>query len=142
VAIKRAITLIIGTRFNKKKNKQIATLVITILLIFIVGNYIHDPMSRRLIDEENNGDDVRRTWCTVSYSYSLQIYNYIIHLCHCFDPFIINLISAVILIIKKSAQQAIVHKKRSYQKILRDQIEQHKQLLTALTVLIILAYHV
>ena len=109
VAIERAITVIKGASFDKKKSKQTAKLVIIILLIVIIGTSIHDPIYRRLIDEENDDDDEKRIWCIVTYSSNLQIYNYIMHIFHFFGPFIINLISAIILIIKKSRQQSNVH---------------------------------
>ena len=140
VAIERAITAIKGARFVKKKSKQAAKLVIIILLIIIIGTSIHDPISRRLIDEENNDDDnMKRIWCIVSYRSSLQVYNYIIHIFHFFGPFMINLISAIILITKKSRQQSNLHTQRSYKEILREQFRQHKHLLTAPIVLVILA---
>ena len=102
VAIERAITAIKGASFNKKKSKQTAKLVIIILLIIIIGTYIHDPIYRKLIDEINDDDSrQKRIWCIVTYSSSLQIYNSIIHTFHFIGPFIINLVSAIILIIKK-----------------------------------------
>ena len=48
------------------------------------------------------------------YSSHLQIYNSIIHTFHFFTPFLINLISAIILITKKSRQQSNIHKHRTY----------------------------
>ena len=74
VAIERAITIIKGTSFDKKKSKQTAKFVIIILLIIIIGTSIHDPIYRHLIDEENYDDDnVKRIWCIVTYPSSLQI---------------------------------------------------------------------
>jgi hypothetical protein len=139
VAAERAITTMKGAGFVKKKSKQAAKLVIIILLIINVGTCIHDPIYRRLIDEENDGDDVKRIWCIVTYPSSLEIYNYIIHIFHFFGPFMINLISSIILITKKSRQQANLHKQRSYKEILRKQFREHRHLLTAPILLVILA---
>jgi hypothetical protein len=140
VAIERAITAMKAIRFDKKKSKQAAKIVITILSIVIVGSCIHEPIYRRLIDEGNNDDnDVKRIWCIVTYSSGLNVYNSAIHIFHFFGPFIINLISAVILIIKQSRQQANIHTQRSYKQTLRQQFQQHKHLLTAPIVLVILA---
>jgi len=108
-------------------------------LIVIVGTCIHDPIYRRLIDEENDSDDVKRIWCIVTYPSSLEVYNYIIHIFHFFGPFIINLISVIILITKKSRQQSNLYKQQTYRTILREQFRQHKHLLTAPIVLVILA---
>jgi len=95
---------------SKKKSKQAAKFVIVILLIIVVGTCIHDPIYRRLIDEENDGDDVKRVWCIVTYPSSLQIFNTVVHIFHLLGPFIINLISAMILIKEKSRQQSNVDK--------------------------------
>jgi hypothetical protein len=142
VAIERTMTMVKGTGFSKKKSKQAAKIVIVILSIVIVGSCIHEPIYRRLIDEINNGDDddnMKRIWCTVNYPSGLQVYNNIIQICHFFGPFIINLVSAIILIIKQSRQQANIHAQRSYREILRHQFQQHKHLLIAPVVLVILA---
>jgi hypothetical protein len=139
VAIERAMIAIKGPKFIKKKSKQIAKLVIIILLIVIIGTCIHDPIYRRLIDEDNDDNDQKRIWCIITYSSSLQIYNYIIHIFHFFGPFMINLISSIILITKKSRQQSHIHKQRPYKEILQEQFRQHKHLLTAPIVLVILA---
>jgi hypothetical protein len=61
---------------------------------------------------------------------------YTFHFC---GPFLINLISTIILIVKKSRQQSIIHKQQPYKEILREQFQQHKYLLVAPVVLIILA---
>jgi hypothetical protein len=139
VAVERAITAIKGLGFVKKKSRQAAKLVIVILLIVIVGTCIHDPIYRRLINEENEDDDQKRIWCIVTYPSSLQIYNYIIHIVHFFGPFMINLISPVILIIKTSHHQSNVHQERTYKEILHGQFREHRHLLTAPIVLVILA---
>jgi hypothetical protein len=139
VAVERAFTAIKGTRFIKKKSKQAAKLVIIILLIIIIITFIHDPIYRRLIDEESNDDDnIKRTWCIVSYGPILQVYDYIIHIFHFFGPFLVNLISSIILIKTKSRQQLNIQTQRNYKEILREQYRQHRNLLTAPVVLIIL----
>jgi hypothetical protein len=142
VATERAITTIKGTRFEKKKSKLAAKFVIIILLIINGITFIHDPIYRRLIDEESNDDDddnAKRTWCVVTYPSSLEVYNYIINIIHFFGPFVINLFSAIFLITKKSRQQANLHRELPYRKIIREQFQQHKNLLTAPIVLVILA---
>ena len=58
VAIERAITMVRGARFDKKKSTQIAKRVIFILLMVITATGVDDPIHRRLIDEEN--EDERR----------------------------------------------------------------------------------
>jgi maltodextrin utilization protein YvdJ len=143
VAIERAYTIIKGPRFIKKKSKLAAKFVIILLVIVLVGTSIHDPISRGLIDEQSNDDDddnVKRTWCIVNYGSVLQVYNSMINTIHFLGPFMINLISSIILITKKSRQQAKIHKQRSYKEILIEQFKQNKHLLTAPIVLVILAF--
>jgi hypothetical protein len=141
VATERAFTIIKGASFKKKKSKGTAKFVILLLVIVIVGTYIHDPISRDLIDEESNDDDdkMKRTWCIVNYGSVLQVYNSMINTIHFLGPFMINLISTIILITKKSRQKANIHKQRAYKEILFQQLKQNKHLLTAPIVLIILA---
>jgi hypothetical protein len=140
VAVERTMVIIKGTNFTKKKSRKAAKFVIIILLIVITGSYIHDPIYRRLIDEENDDDHENRIWCIVSYPPYLEVYNYIIHILHFFGPFSINLISAMILIIKTSRQQSKIHKKRPYKDILREQFRLHRHLLIGPMVLVILSF--
>jgi hypothetical protein len=141
VATERAFTIIKGASFSKKKSKRTAKFVILLLVIVIAGTYIHDPIYRDLIDEKNNDDDdsMKRTWCIVNYGSFLQVYNSMINTIHFLGPFMINLISTIILITKKSRQQAKIHKQRPYKEILIEQLKENKHLLTAPIVLVILS---
>ena len=53
--------------------------------------------------------------------------------------FFINIISSIILILKKTHQELKIHRNRTYKEVFRDQIHQHKHLLIAPLVLILLA---
>jgi hypothetical protein len=140
VATERAYTVTKGATFNKKKSKRTAKFVIILLVIIIGVSCIHDPIFRSLIDEESNDEkNVKRTWCIVKYGFALQFYDSILNTIHFFGPFMMNLISTIILITKKSRQQANIHKKRLYKEILIEQLQQNKHLLTAPIVLVILA---
>jgi hypothetical protein len=138
VAAERACTVIKGTNFSKKKSKRTAIFVIILLVIIISGTCIHDPIYRDLIDEESNNDNVKRTWCIVNYGSALRAYNSVINTIHFFGPFLINLISSLILITKKSRQEATIHRKRPYKQILIEQFQRNKHLLTAPIVSVIL----
>ncbi|CAF4392432.1 unnamed protein product [Rotaria sp. Silwood2] len=137
VATERAVTIIKAAHFNKEKSKKRAKIVIGILVIFTIGTSITDPLYRRLIDEEN--DDYKRIWCIVTYSSSLKIFNSIMHTCHFLTPCIINLVSAIILITKKSRQRPNLQINRNFKEHFKTQIRQHKHLLTASVLLVILA---
>jgi hypothetical protein len=92
-----------------------------------------------LIDEENVDENLRRIWCIVRYERRLKMYNSAMHIVHFVGPFLINLISVIILIKKKSHQQSTVHPEQTYREHLREQYRQYKHLLTAPIVLVILA---
>jgi hypothetical protein len=134
VAVERAFNTIKGTSFVKRKSKRTAKFVIIILLIVIVGTSIHDSIFRYLIDDDN----VKRIWCTFSNQPSLQVYNSVMYTFHFAVPFTMNLIGAIILIIKKSHQRAAIHPEQTYREHFRIQIQQHKHLLTAPIVFVIL----
>jgi hypothetical protein len=137
-AVERATTSVKGARFNKKKSRKIAKFVIISLLIIIISTSIHDPIYRQLIDEINNDDNVTRIWCIAMYSPGLQVYNYVMHTFHFSVPFMMNLISTIVLIIKQSRQRAAIHPQQTYREHLQEQFRQHKNLLTAPIVLVIL----
>ena len=145
IAIERTITVLQKTRFNKKKSKQTAKYIICILIIFTILTCIHDGIYRRLIIEENDDDDdddnnnKKHIWCVNNYGNNLQIYDFIIHTFHLCIPFLINIISPIILIISKSNQQRIIQNSRLYIDIFYEQFQLYKNLIIAPIVLVILA---
>ncbi|CAF1490140.1 unnamed protein product [Adineta steineri] len=140
VALERTITVIQETRFVKKKSKELAKKVLIILLILNILTLIHDPIYRQLYQEENDNDDNKtRIWCIVNYSSNLQIYDRAINTFHFFVPFLVNLISSIILIVKKSHQKRNLKKNQPYKNMLREQFREHKHLLIAPVVLFLLA---
>jgi hypothetical protein len=137
VAMEQAIAVIKDKKFNKKKSIQIAKLIVPILLIINIGTGLDDPIFRRLIDEEN--EDEKRVWCIVSYSSNLQMFNSWMNIFHFITPFLLNLISAILIVTKKSHKGSYIQRNLSYQQILREQIRKHKNLFIAPVVLVILA---
>ncbi|CAM4873275.1 unnamed protein product [Rotaria socialis] len=136
VAVERAVTMIKAARFQRKKSKKMAKLVIGSLLIFVIGTSVYDPLYRRIVEEDN--EDEKRIWCIATYPARLQIFHSFINTFHFIVPFVINLISAVILITKRSRQQIYTQHQRPYKELLREQIRQHKHLFTAPVVFFIL----
>jgi hypothetical protein len=137
LAIERIITAVQGAKFNKKKSKQAAKWVIFALTIFTTSSVIQEAIGRRLIDDNDGGE--QRTWCIITYSQELQLFNSIIHIFHVAVPCLINLISAFIIIIVVAKQRATVHNHQTYRKHLREQFQQHKHIFIAQCVLVILA---
>jgi hypothetical protein len=138
VTMERAFTTIKGIWFNKQKSKQMAKYIIVFLLFLNIITIIHDPIYRHLIDDVNNEDE-KRIWCIVTYSSRLQTFNFMINLFHFFLPFLINLISAFIIIIKIAQQRTRVQANRKYRQLLYEQFREHSHLFLAPLLLIILA---
>ncbi|CAF1517044.1 unnamed protein product [Adineta ricciae] len=139
VACERAVTIMKGTRFNQRKSRQTAKLIMILLLIFNILLFIPEPFHRHLDEEFDEEENTRRIWCVVTYSVSLQTYITIINTLQFFIPFIINFISAIIFITKKSAQQSHVQKKRNFREILRENYREHKNLFISPVILVFLA---
>jgi len=142
VATERAITIIQSTRFSKSKSRTTAKRIISLLIVVMIVTSIHDPISRSITFDENENEDkyhIKRIWCIVRYGSKLQIYNSIIHTVHFFGPFLLNLISSIVLIIKRSRQQQDLHPDQPFRTIVRRQYQEHKQILIAPIILILLA---
>jgi hypothetical protein len=135
VGIERAITAMKDTTFNKTKGKRIAKWIITFTYIIIGATYIHDPVYRRLVDD----DQEHRTWCHVQFNSSFQLFNSIILGLHVILPFVSNIISAVLIIIVTARQRFIAQKNQQYTSQLQKQIKELKHLLISPIILIILA---
>ncbi|UJR14206.1 hypothetical protein I4U23_001199 [Adineta vaga] len=139
VACERAITIMKGARFNKAKSKEAAKKVIVILCILNIMTSIHDPIYRHLIHEQHNDTDEKRTWCVVTYPPGLQLYNSIMYIFQFLVPFIINFISATILIMKKTYNQSNFRTNEPRIKLLIKNYRQHRHLFIAPVLLVILA---
>lgn len=142
IAVERTIITMKGTSFNMKKSRRAAKFVIMIILFVIIGSFLHDPFHRHLSDEKNNDDDddnaTKRIWCIVRYTPNWQRYSSFMFTFHFHGPFLINLISSILLITHKSHQQVLLHPNRSRRDILREQYRLHNHLLVAPVVLVIL----
>ena len=137
--MERAFAIIKGTHFDKTKSKKVAKYIIFILTLLMLITNIHDPIHRRLLDDGNDYDDEKRIWCIISYSSGLQIYNTFLNMFHFFIPFILNIISAVIIIVMTARQRTHRGNDQSYRRILREQLYEHRHLLIAPIILVILA---
>ena len=99
---------------------------------------VYDPIHRRLVDDDSS-DEEKRIWCIVSYSSELHNFNQFIHMFHFFIPFLMNITSSLIIIILSMKASRKIHKDLSIYQILREEIEQHRHLLIAPFVLIVLS---
>ncbi len=137
VAMERAITAIKGVNFDKGKSKTMAKIIIPIIFLLTSGTNIYEILNRRLIDDNSN--DEKRFWCIVEYSANLQKYNLVMNILHFCTPFVINLFSAIIIIIKTARLRTTAKNQQNYREILFEQLRQHKHLLITPILLVIFA---
>jgi hypothetical protein len=137
VGIDRGTATIQGANFNRKRSKKTAIYIIIALLCLVFSTNIQDPLHRNLIDEDNN--DEKRIWCIVAYSPNIAIFNTVMNAFHFFGPFIINIISAIIIIRATTRSRSSAQTHKTYRKLLHGQLKQLKHLLIAPVLLVILA---
>ena len=135
VAIERAYTSLAGLKLNKVKSTEIARRVIIIVTIVTTVSIIHEPLYRDLYDDKEE----QRTWCVTKYSKVLQVYNSTIVLIHFLIPFVINMFSAVFIIITTARQRSISQTRLTFRQHLRKQLAEHKQILISPIALVILS---
>ncbi|CAF1184919.1 unnamed protein product [Adineta steineri] len=136
VAIERILNAIQGIHFKQSKSKYIAKYVIPIILLLISISYIHDPISRRIVYDD---DDEQRTWCILEYSTNIKKYDKFINIFHVLIPFIINILSAICITIQVFRIRVKTKKKAAYKKLFYAQIKQNKHLLISSCILILLS---
>jgi hypothetical protein len=135
VAIERAIAVFKGANFDKATSKRLAKKVIFVLPLLILGTIIHEPIHRDLFEDEEE----QRTWCVTDYSKYLQEYNSAIVLFHFLIPFIINLFSALFIIISGARRRSAVQTGKGYCEHLRKQFVEYKHILISPLALVILS---
>jgi len=135
VAIDRLLTLMMGIKFDKKKSKQAVRWVILGIILVSVCSILHDPIHRQVIyDQEED-----RRWCLVQYSSSIERYNSAINIIHFFLPFIINLVTAILIIVVAARKRSVTRQQQTYRELLREQFHQHKHLVISCIILVLLA---
>ncbi|CAF3407239.1 unnamed protein product [Rotaria socialis] len=137
IATDRAIITMKGINFDQKKSKKMAKYIIIGLFIFTIMTSIHDPIHRRLIDDEN--DYEKRIWCTLAYSRGLKKFDLIMNIFHFIIPFIMNFVSALLIIIITTKKRINARTDLSYEQTLYQQFLQHYNLLVAPCVLVLIA---
>jgi hypothetical protein len=135
IALERSVTVRKGIRFDKMLSKRIARWVICLLPLLIMISIIHDPFNRDLFDDIEE----QRFWCVFHYSRSIQNYNTFILLLHQLGPFCVNLISAVYIIFANARQRAVSQTRQTYFQHLRQQFEDHKNIIISPIVLCVLS---
>ena len=124
-----------GARFNKANSVRATKFVIPILIIVLLLTTIHSPLNQTLVADPRNDE---RFWCVIKFRYNwMEIYTASISLFNAISPFVINLISAITLLISFSRTKQRTHTTKSYQHILVKQMRQHKDLIMGPMLMII-----
>jgi hypothetical protein len=135
ISIERAVTITKGINFDKTMSDRVSKLIIPLVKLFVIGTTIHDPIYRRLIDD--NGEE--RIWCVADYPRSIEIYNSIMDISHFCIPFCINIICALSIIVIAARTRSTVRKNQTYKQHLFEQFQEHKHLLISPFILTLLA---
>ncbi|CAF1136461.1 unnamed protein product [Adineta steineri] len=137
VAYERTIIVIKEHNFDKKKSIKRAKFIIIILLILVISTNIIDPIHRNLIHTDVN--DEKRIWCIITYSSIAEKFNIILNSFHCCVPFIINIISTIVIILKTARRRSTLQKDLPYKQHIIEQLKQFKRLFISSFLLFILA---
>ena len=133
VSIERAFTTVKGVSFNKTKSCQIARFVIFIIIVFVFGSLVHDPIHRQLVEDD-------RIWCIIQYpTLQLEFFSSSIDIFHFILPFTTQIVSALVIILSAARLRASAQKQQSYRQHFREQWHYHKHLIFSSLVLILLA---
>ncbi|CAF1451376.1 unnamed protein product, partial [Adineta steineri] len=150
VAVERAVLILKGVKFDKKKSKSIARRTILILPLCILGTLIHELAFRRLfeyepapetIDTSKNNEDTTKRYvsCITRYSPSVQDYNTTVLFFHLVGPFIVNLFSALFIIFGGARQRSMARTNQNFKEHVKEQFREHKQLIISPIVLLVLS---
>ena len=125
VAIERAITVFKGVNFNKKLSKRIARWVILALPFVILSSLVHELIYRVLFYDEEE----KREWCILEYSQGVMAYSTFILSFHTSAPFLINVFSAIYIIMQNTRRGVVFPHGQSHKKDLRAQLKEHRHLI-------------
>ncbi|CAF4143130.1 unnamed protein product, partial [Adineta steineri] len=147
VAVERAVLILKGVNFDKKKSKSIARRTVLILPFCVFRTLIHELAFRRLFVYEaapgmskiNENPNNRYVSCITHYSPSIQHYNTAVLFIHLVGPFIVNLFSALFIIFGGARQRAMARTNQSFREHVQEQFREHKQLIISPIVLLVLS---
>ncbi|CAF1652549.1 unnamed protein product [Adineta ricciae] len=136
VAIERLLTVSQGVKFDQNKSKRFAKWISLCIFLMAILTHIQDPIHRQLIDDIDV--DQRRTWCIAEYSSALNVFNICIILFHFLVPFLINLISTIMIILLMARSRSTIQNLTTFNDHLKQQFHKYKHHLITLCLLLIL----
>ena len=135
VCVERALTVGQGVGFNPDKSKRTAKLMIFVIYLLVLLTTLHEPLHRHLTDDAEE----QRIWCVTNYSSVWTLINSAVTLLHFLAPFIINIVSALLIIIMGARRRSAIQQRLTMRQHLHAQFQQHKKLLISPCVLVVLA---
>jgi hypothetical protein len=145
VAVERAVHVFKGVNFDKKKSQHFARRIIFLSPLCIIITLIHELLYRQLLvyspetDETNKETIERYVSCVTHYSPAVQDYNTFILFFHLVAPFLLNLCSALLIIFGAARLRSVAQTNRSFSEHIREQFQEHKQLIISPMILLILS---
>ncbi|CAF1454631.1 unnamed protein product [Adineta steineri] len=132
VSLDRLWLIRTGAGMNKTPNKLAfkrrflgspAKILFIILLVLV--SFLHDPIHRQsIIDPRFRNEN--RPWCVVKFDQqAIHVYNITINIIHYVGPFILNLISSLLILVYVSRSKSNAQK-QSFHKILKEQFLAYK----------------
>ena len=137
VATERAMNVCLGVKFSQTASRHIAKSLIPISTVVIALTFLHDPLHRQLMDEEDEQE--QRIWCMSVYSPVMQKVDLVANSFQFLLPFFLNLISTIIIIFFVARMRSKVQQVKPYKEHLTEQLQQHKHLLISPALLVGLA---
>ena len=134
VCVERALTVGKGAGFNPARSRQISKVVICLVYLIVVMTTLHEPLHRQLVDDPEE----QRSWCVTTYSSIWSAINAALVIVHFVAPFLINIVSALLIIVMGARRRSAIQQRLTLKQHLRAQLEQHKTLLISPCVLIVL----
>ncbi|CAF3923216.1 unnamed protein product [Adineta steineri] len=134
VACERAFAVFKGISFQKKQSKYIAKWIIMWIILLNILLLIPFIINLQLFYDKKE----ERSWCVIFYSKLLNDYNSFILFFHFFSPFLLNLFSALFIIITTAQQKVLVQNNNQFTHSFKNKLKQHKHLLISPCILLIL----
>ncbi|CAF2966223.1 unnamed protein product [Rotaria sp. Silwood2] len=135
IACERAFSLFKGIYFDKIKSRKMAKWIIIFVIIINIILIIPQIIYLHLFDDIKE----ERTWCVVLYSSLLNTYTSFIIFFHFFLPFLINLFSAIFIIIGTARQRYLMKNEYRFRNHFKNKLKQHKHLLISPMIIVILS---
>ncbi|CAF3310469.1 unnamed protein product [Rotaria sp. Silwood2] len=117
VSIERCAAVFLDVKFNLTTSKKFAKLVILIIISGTCISFLHDPIYRRPIDDEED----QRTWCLLQMPSNIETYNSFINIFHFIVPSSLKVIPPICIIVLIANKHVAVKQQDTYIQHLKKQ---------------------